>query len=83
MAIHMEGRGAPKPVLTLEEASFPASLLRELYAAHFSKPTTIQSAAWPCALSGHDLIAVAETGSGKTVWRAHHHQRSLADSLTR
>ncbi|KAF2755800.1 DEAD-domain-containing protein [Pseudovirgaria hyperparasitica] len=34
--------------------------------ASFDSPTPIQAAAWPCLLSGRDVIGVAETGSGKT-----------------
>ncbi|GAA5908465.1 hypothetical protein JCM5296_002172 [Sporobolomyces johnsonii] len=33
----------------------------------YSKPTPIQSAAFPVMLGGRDMIGVAETGSGKTV----------------
>src|SRR2546423_2118837 len=33
----------------------------------FSKPSTIQSTAWPFLLSGRDVVGVAETGSGKTL----------------
>lgn len=33
----------------------------------FSKPTTIQSVAWPFLFASRDLIGVAETGSGKTL----------------
>ncbi|SOV79349.1 DNA helicase 60 [Plasmodium sp. gorilla clade G3] len=33
----------------------------------FSEPTSIQKITWPIALSGKDLIGVAETGSGKTL----------------
>ena len=33
---------------------------------HFNKPTPIQSRSIPLALSGHDIIGLAETGSGKT-----------------
>ena len=35
--------------------------------ASFSAPTPIQAQAWPIALAGDDLIAVAKTGSGKTL----------------
>merc|ERR1711981_302975 len=33
----------------------------------FAKPTPIQSQGWPMALSGRDVVGVAETGSGKTL----------------
>jgi ATP-dependent RNA helicase DDX5/DBP2 len=32
----------------------------------FTEPTPIQALAWPVVLRGRDLIAIAETGSGKT-----------------
>eukprot|EP01059_Diplonema_ambulator_P000670 TRINITY_DN1054_c0_g1_i1.p1 TRINITY_DN1054_c0_g1~~TRINITY_DN1054_c0_g1_i1.p1 ORF type:complete len:486 (+),score=152.18 TRINITY_DN1054_c0_g1_i1:154-1458(+) len=35
--------------------------------AGFSKPSPIQSVCWPVALTGCDVIAVAKTGSGKTL----------------
>ncbi|KAF4592232.1 ATP-dependent RNA helicase DBP3 [Ophiocordyceps camponoti-floridani] len=35
--------------------------------AGFKAPTPIQAAAWPYALSGRDVVGVAETGSGKTL----------------
>ena len=34
--------------------------------AGFAAPTPIQAQAWPIALSGRDLVAIAKTGSGKT-----------------
>ena len=33
----------------------------------FSKPSPIQSQAWPYLLSGKDLIGIAQTGTGKTL----------------
>jgi len=41
-------------------------LLRALAAHGFQEPTPIQAGALPPALAGRDLVAVAETGSGKT-----------------
>ena len=35
--------------------------------AGFSAPSVIQSVCWPVALKGSDLIAIAKTGSGKTL----------------
>ncbi|RKU40828.1 RNA-dependent ATPase [Coniochaeta pulveracea] len=33
----------------------------------YTAPTPIQAASWPFALSGRDVVGVAETGSGKTM----------------
>jgi len=61
------GVGIPKPVITFEQSRFPEYLLDEIKKAGFSSPTPIQSQGWPMALSGRDVIGIAETGSGKTL----------------
>ena len=43
-----------------------ASLLKAIKELGFVRPTAIQAEAIPPALEGHDLIACAQTGSGKT-----------------
>ena len=48
------------------DAPFDSELVAALSAA-FPAPSPIQAAAWPVALAGDDLIAVAKTGSGKTL----------------
>ena len=63
----MRGIDPPKCVLTFEEASFPAYVMEDLARTGFDAPSGVQSLAWPTALSGRDMIAVAETGSGKTL----------------
>ncbi|KAK4442388.1 P-loop containing nucleoside triphosphate hydrolase protein [Podospora aff. communis PSN243] len=45
----------------------PSKLLSKAPFAKFTTPTPIQSASWPYALSGRDVIGIAETGSGKTL----------------
>lgn len=61
------GRGVPRPVETFDEAGFPAYVLSEVKAQGFERPTAIQSQGWPMALSGRDVVGIAETGSGKTL----------------
>ncbi|KAI8996018.1 RNA helicase [Gaertneriomyces semiglobifer] len=61
------GQGVPKPIETFEEASFPSYVLKEVQAVGFTSPTAIQAQGWPMALSGRDMVGVAETGSGKTL----------------
>ena len=33
----------------------------------FKEPTAIQAQGWPIALSGRDMVGIAQTGSGKTL----------------
>jgi ATP-dependent RNA helicase DDX5/DBP2 len=61
------GDNIPNPVSSFEKSSFPAYLLNECRQAGFKDPTPIQSQGWPMALSGRDMIGIAETGSGKTL----------------
>ena len=66
-AITIAGHDVPRPVTTFDEAGFPAYVMSEVKAQGFAKPTPIQSQGWPMALSGRDVVGVAETGSGKTL----------------
>ncbi|KAI9494793.1 P-loop containing nucleoside triphosphate hydrolase protein [Zychaea mexicana] len=61
------GPNVPKPLKTFEEANFPSYVMRELSQLGFAAPTPIQCQGWPMALSGRDVVGVAETGSGKTL----------------
>lgn len=61
------GHNVPKPLKTFEEANFPSYVMKELKQLGFSAPTPIQCQGWPMALSGRDVVGVAETGSGKTL----------------
>ena len=42
-------------------------VLFQIYAAGFTSPTPIQAQTWPIALQNKDIVAVAKTGSGKTL----------------
>ncbi|KAK4939826.1 ATP-dependent RNA helicase dbp2 [Elasticomyces elasticus] len=67
MEISVTGRNVPRPVHTFDEAGFPAYVMSEVKAQGFPAPTAIQSQGWPMALSGRDVVGIAETGSGKTL----------------
>lgn len=40
---------------------------KTIQAQNWSNPTPIQSVGWPTALSGNDMVGIAQTGSGKTL----------------
>merc|ERR1719482_1795720 len=64
----IEGRSPhPKPLLSFEHAGFSESIMGEIRNAAFPEPTHIQSMGWPIALSGRDMVGIAQTGSGKTL----------------
>ncbi|KAI2626484.1 Phosphomethylpyrimidine kinase-domain-containing protein [Hypoxylon sp. NC1633] len=65
--ITISGTEVPKPVETFDEAGFPRYVMDEVKAQGFPAPTAIQSQGWPMALSGRDVVGIAETGSGKTL----------------
>ncbi|PON52487.1 ATP-dependent RNA helicase-like protein DB [Parasponia andersonii] len=52
-----------------EEASSYSSLHLQalVHNAGFSAPTPIQAQSWPVALQSRDIVAIAKTGSGKTL----------------
>ncbi len=52
---------------TFAELPLSAAVQRRLAAAQFLTPTPIQTAAIPPALAGKDLVATAQTGTGKTL----------------
>ena len=66
-AITIAGTNVPKPVETFDEAGFPRYVMDEVKAQGFQAPTAIQSQGWPMALTGRDVVGIAETGSGKTL----------------
>src|SRR5258708_8137867 len=43
-----------------------ANILKAVQEAGYTEPTPIQAAAIPQVLAGHDLIGIAQTGTGKT-----------------
>lgn len=52
--------------MTFEALGLDAAVLDALRLVDFTKPTAVQEKTIPLILGGHDLIATAETGSGKT-----------------
>lgn len=65
--ITVKGRDVPAPSMFFEEGGFPDYAMKEILKQGFPHPTPIQAQGWPIALSGRDLVGIAQTGSGKTL----------------
>ncbi|CAF1058937.1 unnamed protein product [Adineta steineri] len=58
--------GRVKAIELYEEANLGTQVLSNIRRAHFEEPTPIQRYALPCIRQQDDLMACAQTGSGKT-----------------
>ncbi|KAM9779961.1 putative ATP-dependent RNA helicase DDX17 [Neosynchiropus ocellatus] len=65
--VTVRGSGCPKPVPEFYEAQFPQYVMDVLTQQSFKEPTAIQAQGFPLALSGRDMVGIAQTGSGKTL----------------
>lgn len=61
------GSELPNPIQSFEEAGFPDYIMNVLEKNNFEQPTPIQAQGIPIALSGHNMVGIAQTGSGKTM----------------
>ena len=52
--------------LKFDALQLDPAILRALQSAGYDSPTPVQAQAVPAALAGRDLMASAQTGSGKT-----------------
>ncbi|GFZ13402.1 P-loop containing nucleoside triphosphate hydrolases superfamily protein [Actinidia rufa] len=57
---------APAPIESFTDMCLHSCIMKDIAFHEYSTPTSIQAQAMPVALSGKDLLACAETGSGKT-----------------
>lgn len=65
---YIEGKPPhPRPVRKFEHLKIPGDFMKSVHAAGFKEPSPIQSIGWPTALSGRDMVGIAQTGSGKTL----------------
>jgi ATP-dependent RNA helicase RhlE len=51
---------------SFEALSLSPGVLKAVQSANYLEPTPIQTKAIPIALSGHDVLGIAQTGTGKT-----------------
>ncbi|KAI5382257.1 DEAD-box ATP-dependent RNA helicase 14 [Lathyrus oleraceus] len=65
--ITVTGDNVPPPVTSFASSGFPSEILKEVQNDGFSAPTPIQAQSWPIAHQSKDIVAIAKTGSGKTL----------------
>lgn len=66
LGICVQGQAVARPIVDFEHCGFPATLNLNLKAAGYEVPTPIQMQMTPVGLLGRDILASADTGSGKT-----------------
>lgn len=64
--VEVSGEGAPPPADGFEAAGLAEAVLRNVARCGYESPTPVQRYAFPIAMAGRDLMACAQTGSGKT-----------------
>lgn len=66
--VKVNGKNIPEPIESFETLNnVSEKLMENIKKCNFLKPTPIQKYSIPIILSGIDLMATAQTGSGKTV----------------
>ncbi|KAJ9143872.1 ATP-dependent RNA helicase ded-1 [Pleurostoma richardsiae] len=64
--VEASGHDVPEPVLTFTNPPLDDHLIRNIELAHYKVPTPVQKYSIPIVMGGRDLMACAQTGSGKT-----------------
>lgn len=64
--VNVNGESNEAPIVTFETLGLAPQLLKALTESGYTTPTPIQAQAIPVALAGGDLMAGAQTGTGKT-----------------
>ncbi|XP_062149083.1 DEAD-box ATP-dependent RNA helicase 52C-like isoform X2 [Alnus glutinosa] len=64
--VQASGSDVPPPVSSFAEIDLGEGLNRNIKRCNYVRPTPIQRHAIPIAMAGRDLMACAQTGSGKT-----------------
>jgi ATP-dependent RNA helicase DDX3X len=64
--VEASGHDVPEPVLKFTNPPLDEHLLKNIELAHYKVPTPVQKYSIPIVMGGRDLMACAQTGSGKT-----------------
>ena len=64
--VEASGEGVPEPVITFTNPPLDDHLITNIKLAGYNVPTPVQKYSIPIVMGGRDLMACAQTGSGKT-----------------
>jgi ATP-dependent RNA helicase DDX3X len=64
--VEASGHDVPEPVLKFTNPPLDDHLIKNIELAHYKVPTPVQKYSIPIVMGGRDLMACAQTGSGKT-----------------
>ncbi|GAB6031640.1 hypothetical protein CHUAL_009400 [Chamberlinius hualienensis] len=64
--VNVTGNNIPKPINSFEESNLREFLLDNVKKANYEMPTPVQKYAIPAIMAERDVMACAQTGSGKT-----------------
>ncbi|KAL4805585.1 P-loop containing nucleoside triphosphate hydrolase protein [Aspergillus unguis] len=66
ITVFAESHERPSPIKSYDDAGLHPIIRANISLCGYEVPTPVQAYAIPAVLTGHDLIAIAQTGSGKT-----------------
>jgi ATP-dependent RNA helicase DDX3X len=64
--VEVHGTNVPSAIVAFSDLKLSALVKTNVDLAHYTKPTPVQKNALPAAIVGRDVMACAQTGSGKT-----------------
>lgn len=67
LGLLVQGHDPPRPIVEFEHCCLPEALCGNLAKAGYEAPTPVQMQVLPAALAGRDVVASADTGSGKSL----------------
>lgn len=73
--VNISGPDPIRPVREFSDLGFDDALMAEIAKQNYTEPTQIQKQALPVALSGRDIIGIAQTGTSTL-----HHSSILSSS---
>ncbi|RMZ55871.1 hypothetical protein APUTEX25_003837, partial [Auxenochlorella protothecoides] len=64
--VEATGSNVPEPISTFQDIDMGKELMENVRRCKYTKPTPVQRYSIPIGMAGRDLMACAQTGSGKT-----------------